>query len=139
MSAEFPQLDIVKGTIHPNTGIGLVHHTVADLDKQLEFYQSVIGFQIHWRDGNSVGLGVGGNDLFRMTESREAKRYQGITGMYHFAILLPNQHELARVIARLYSIKYPNSPTDHVMTKTTYLDDLKETISRFIANRPRTA
>src|SRR4030095_13356479 len=26
-------------------------------------------------------------------------------------------------MARLLSIKYPNSPTDHIMTKTTYLDD----------------
>jgi len=25
----------------------------------------------------------------------------------------------------LFSLKYPNSPTDHIMTKTTYLDDLE--------------
>lgn len=118
-----PKLDIVKGSIHPDTGIGLVHHTVANLERQLEFYQSVIGLQVHWRKENSAGLGVGNQDLLLLTENPDAKRYQGTTGMYHFAILLPNQRELARVIARLFSIKYPNSPTDHVMTKTTYLDD----------------
>lgn len=125
MTTESPQLDFVKGTIHPNTGIGHVHHLVADLDRQLEFYQTLIGFQVHWREGDSAGLGVGKKDLLKLTESRQAKRYQGTTGMYHFAILLPNQRELARVIARLYSRHYPNSPTDHVMTKTTYLDDLE--------------
>jgi catechol 2,3-dioxygenase len=43
--------------------------------------------------------------------------------MYHFAILLPNKRELARAIARLFSLNYANYPTDHVMTQTTYLDD----------------
>jgi catechol 2,3-dioxygenase len=117
------KLEMVKGSIHPNTRIGFVHHTVANIERQIEFYQKVIGFQIHWRDEDSVGMGVGNRDLLRFTENREAKRYPRTTGMYHFAILLPNQRELSRVIARLFSIKYPNSPTDHIMTKTTYLDD----------------
>lgn len=123
MAAEKLQLDFINGTIHPKTGIGLVHHTVADLEKQLEFYQTVIGFQVHWQEEGVAGLGVGSKDLLILTESPGSKRYRGTTGMYHFAILVPNQRDLARVIARLYSIKYPNSPTDHLLTKTTYLDD----------------
>jgi catechol 2,3-dioxygenase len=39
--------------------------------------------------------------------------------------LFPNRRELARAIARLMVLKYPNYPTDHIMTKTTYLDDLE--------------
>ena len=31
--------------------------------------------------------------------------------------------ELARAIARLFQLRYPNYPTDHVVSKTTYLDD----------------
>jgi catechol 2,3-dioxygenase len=30
---------------------------------------------------------------------------------------------LAQALARLFLLKYPNYPTDHIMTKTTYLDD----------------
>jgi catechol 2,3-dioxygenase len=112
-----------QASIHPATRIGTVHHTVADLDRQVAFYQSVIGLKLHWRDGATAGLGVGGVDLLRLTEVPGARRARGTTGMYHFAILLPNRHELARVIARLYQMHYPNYPTDHVMTKTTYLDD----------------
>jgi catechol 2,3-dioxygenase len=89
----------------------------------LEFYTGVLGLTEHWRDGDRAGLGAGGADLLRLTEDRRARRYRGTTGMYHFAILLPSRRELARVIARLISLRYPNSPTDHVMTKTTYLDD----------------
>jgi catechol 2,3-dioxygenase len=109
--------------IHPATRPGHVHHTVADLERELEFYQRVIGLRVHWRVGATAGLGVGGPDILRLTQDRNARRYRGTTGMYHFAILLPSRRELARVIARLFSGRYPNSPTDHIMTKTTYLDD----------------
>ena len=46
-----------------------------------------------------------------------------MTGLYHFAVLFPNRRELARAMARLFALKYRNYPTDHIMTKTTYLDD----------------
>jgi catechol 2,3-dioxygenase len=36
---------------------------------------------------------------------------------------LPSRKELARVIARLLKLQHPNYPTDHVVSKTTYLDD----------------
>jgi len=110
-------------SIHPATRIGHVHLTVADLDRQVEFYQEVIGLKLHSREGATAGLGVGKEDLLRLTEVRSARRFRGTTGLYHFAILLPNRRELARAIGRLFSLRYPNSPTDHVMTKTTYLDD----------------
>lgn len=109
--------------IHPDTRPGHVHLTVADLDRQLEFYQKVIGLKLHWREGASAGLGSGAADLLRLTEDRNARRLRGTTGIYHFAILLPSRRELARVIARLFSLRYQNYPTDHIMTKTTYLDD----------------
>lgn len=109
--------------IHPDTLPGHVHHTVADLERELEFYQKVIGLQLHWREEGSAGLGAGKADLLRLTEDRNARRFRGTTGMYHFAVLLPSRRELARVIARLFAMGYPNYPTDHIMTKTTYLDD----------------
>jgi catechol 2,3-dioxygenase len=112
-----------KISIHPDTRIGYVHLTVADLDRQAEFYQNVIGLQLHWREGSSAGFGAGEQDLLRLTENRQARRVPGTTGLYHFALLLPNRRELARAIARIFSLRYPNYPTDHIMTKTTYLDD----------------
>jgi len=111
------------GVIHPATRIGYVHLTVADLDSQIEFYQRVIGFKLHWREGATAGLGAGRADLLRLTEAPGASRFPGTTGLYHFAVLFPDRRELARAIARLFSLSYRNYPTDHVMTKTTYLDD----------------
>jgi catechol 2,3-dioxygenase len=110
-------------SIHPATLIGYVSLTVASLENQILFYQQALGFKLHWREGNKAGLGAGGADLLRLTEEPNLKKYRGVTGLYHFAVLFPNRRELARAMARLFAMKVRNYPTDHIMTKTTYLDD----------------
>src|ERR671938_107213 len=109
--------------IDPATRLGYVHLTVADLDRQIVFYENVLGFKLHWRDGSSAGLCAGKEDLLRLTEVKGARRLRGTTGLYHFAVLYPSRRELARAIARLFALRWPNYPTDHVISKTTYLDD----------------
>jgi catechol 2,3-dioxygenase len=112
-------------SIHPKTLMGAISLTVANLENQLMFYQQAMGFKLHWREGNKAGLGAGGADLLLLTEEPNLKKYRGVTGLYHVAYVFPSRHELAIAMARLFAIKYPNSPTDHIMTKTTYLDDLE--------------
>ena len=109
--------------IHPAARPGLVDLAVADLDRQISFYQTVMGFTLHERTEKSARLGAGGADLLRLTAQPGGRRYRGTTGLYHFAVLFPNRRELAVALARLFSVRYPNYPTDHIMTKTTYLDD----------------
>ena len=46
------------GVIHPATRMGTVHLTVADLDRQIAYYQNVLGFKLHWREGAQAGLGA---------------------------------------------------------------------------------
>jgi catechol 2,3-dioxygenase len=116
---------IAPQRIHPDTKPAYVHLKVASLENQLAFYQQALGLRLHWREGDSAGLGAGGADLVRLTQIPGARRYRGVTGIYHFAILFPNRRELARAIARLFAMHWPNSPTDHILTKTTYLDDIE--------------
>jgi len=123
-------------SIHPETKIGHISLRVANLDSQIEFYQKAMGFKLHWRDGTKAGLGSGGADLLLLTEKPNLKKYRGVTGLYHAAYLFPNQRELALAVARLYALKYPNSPTDHIMTKTTYLDDLEHNGIELYAESP---
>lgn len=120
-------IDPVQETfsIHPQAHIGQVSFTVASLDTQIHFYRQALGFHLHWQDGNQAGLGAGGRDLLHLVEQPSARRYRRVTGLYHFAVLFPNQRELARAIARLMNLHIPNYPTDHIMTKTTYLQDLE--------------
>lgn len=109
----------------PTTRLGTVHLTVASLDRQVMFYTQVLKFKLHWRRGPEAALGSEAEVLLRLTEDPQARRSQNTTGMYHFAILYPSRKELARVIARLFALGYPNAPTDHGVSKTTYLDDLE--------------
>ncbi len=124
--------DKMEFSIHPNTGIGHISLNVANLDNQIAFYQQTMGFKLNWRDGNRAGLGApsgerttGGNDLLLLTEEPDLKKYRRVTGLYHVAYLFPNRRELAIAMARLFELKYPNAPTDHIMTKSTYLDDVE--------------
>ena len=114
-----------KFSIHPATRMGCISLAVTNLNNQIDFYQKAMGFKLHWRDGKKAGLGSGGEDLLLLTQQPSLKKYRSVTGLYHVAYLFPNRHELAIAVARLFALKYPNSPTDHIMTKTTYLDDLE--------------
>ncbi|MCX8026016.1 MAG: VOC family protein, partial [Thermanaerothrix sp.] len=109
--------------IYPGTKPIYVHLKVANLDREIAFYQNVLGFELNWQTGDQAGLGVSSRDLVRLTRIPKGRRYRGVTGLYHFAVLLPDRRELARAIARLFAWDWPNYPTDHVMTKATYLDD----------------
>jgi catechol 2,3-dioxygenase len=123
MNSQTSSLEKVEYSIHPATRIGIVSLTVANLDNQVAFYQRSIGLRLHWRAANQAGLGAGGDDLLILTQKPGARRYQRVTGLYHFALLFPDRRELGRVVARLFSQHYRNYPTDHILTKSTYLDD----------------
>ena len=49
--------------------------------------------------------------LLYLRRVEDLKRYSNTTGMYHFALLYPSEKELAKAIAMLFAVKYPNSPT----------------------------
>src|SRR5207245_9943247 len=66
--------------IHPATTLGYVHLTAADLDRQIAFYQSVLGFKLHWRKDTTAGLGGGSGDLLRLTDLPGARPVGGRTG-----------------------------------------------------------
>ena len=100
-------------SIHPATKIGYVSLRVAVLENQIAFYQQVLGFQLHWRDGNRAGLGAGGADLLRLTEELNLKRYRSVTGLYHFAVLFPNRRELAREVVRPADLSEALAETYH--------------------------
>jgi catechol 2,3-dioxygenase len=110
-------------SIHPQTRLGPVELTAASLDRLIPFYQDFLGLRLKTREAGRAELGAGGETLLRLIEQPTARRVRGTTGLYHFAVLVPSRRELARVIARLIKRDYPNYPTDHLMTETTYLDD----------------
>ncbi len=125
-------------TIHPETSLGYVHLTVADLDTQLAFYQEVLGFQLHWRDGDTAALGAGKSDLLRLTERRGARRVLRTTGLYHFAVLVPARVDLAQLLRRIAETRTPvQGIVDHRINEAIYLPDPEGNGIELNWDRPR--
>jgi catechol 2,3-dioxygenase len=111
-------------TIHPATTLGAVHYTVASLERQITFYQQILGFQVHWRDGASAGLGAGRSDLLRLTELPGARPVQRTTGLYHTAFNVPTRWELAQLLKRIAETRTPvEGASDHYTHLAIYLPD----------------
>ncbi len=103
--------------------MGAVHLGVTDGERAVSFYRDVVGLTVLESTTDQATLGVQGQELVVLRPGARAPVPQGTTGLYHLALVLPERKELARVIARLISMRVPNSPTDHLMTKSDYLWD----------------
>lgn len=105
------------------TRLGPVHLDVTDGDRARLFWTQYVGLTaLPHADGNIV-LGVDGEPMIVLHPGASGPVVPRHTGLYHVAIHLPAKKELARVVARLFSQRYPNGPTDHAETMATYFSD----------------
>lgn len=115
--------------IHPSAKIGHVHLTVSDLERALKFYKDLLGFEVTtWYGDSAVFLSAGGYHhhigLNTWAGKDATPPPRGHTGLYHFAILLPDRKELAKVFKRLWEVKYPiEGASDHGVSESIYLTD----------------
>jgi catechol 2,3-dioxygenase len=105
------------------TGVGAVHLAVTDGPRAMAFYRDAVGLNPISVTTDEIHMGVGSRDLVVLYPGASGAVVPNRTGLYHLALVVPNRKELARVIARLFAMRVPNSPTDHVMTKSDYLWD----------------
>src|SRR5260370_11646739 len=105
------------------TGMGAVDLTVTDADRALRFYRDYVGLAPVPGDGPEVRLAAAGRELLVLHPGARRRVVPRTSGLYHFAIVVPDRHELARVIGRLARLQWDQYPTDHVMTKANYLWD----------------
>src|SRR5215203_5119373 len=98
--------------IPADTRIGHVHLKVSDLDKSLEFYHGLLGFDIITEYGTqAVFISAGGYhhhiglNTWQSKGAPKAAEY-GV-GLFHTAILYPTRTDLAAILKRLIDAKYP--------------------------------
>lgn len=103
--------------------LGPVHLGVTDMARALAVWTGVLGLGLVREDANEVALGADGRKLVVLHADASAQVAARHTGLYHLAIHFKSRKEFARTIARLFARQYPNSPTDHTVTETTYLWD----------------
>src|SRR5450759_208274 len=102
---------------------GEVHLDVTDCRRTLAFWHDIVGLGLIDRCDKEARLGVDGKTLVVLHHGAEQGFIHGHSGLYHLAIHLPDETEFARVLWRLIVSGYPQSPTDHTMSKSTYLND----------------
>jgi catechol 2,3-dioxygenase len=105
------------------TAMGTVDLAVTDADRALRFYRDYVGLTPLPGTGPEVHMGAAGRELLVLHPGAERPVVPRTSGLYHFAILVPDRRELARVIGRLARVQWDQYPTDHVMTKANYLWD----------------
>ncbi len=134
-----PTTQAPTNSIHPKASIGAVHLTVSDLGRALNFYQPVLGFQLHKRDNGVAHLGAGGADLLVLTEQPGAQRFiRGRSGLYHFAVLVPSRLELARSLRRMAEAQVLlEGFSDHLVSEAIYLPDPDGNGIEVYRDRPR--
>jgi catechol 2,3-dioxygenase len=135
--------EVMPVPIHPDTRMGPVHLTVADLNRSRHFYGDVLGMQTVSRGSGAALLAAAQDDppnvLVMLTELPGARPQPSRTiGLYHFAILMPTRAALARSLRRLIETRYRlHGASDHLVSEALYLDDPDGHGIELYADRPR--
>jgi catechol 2,3-dioxygenase len=125
-------------TIPPTTRMGAVHLTVADLERSLEFYRESLGLEVMAQTGESATLGVGEKRLLELVEVPGAQPAPGRTGLFHFALLLPDRRSLALWVAHAVRERVRLAgASDHFVSEAIYLSDPDRHGIEIYADRPR--
>jgi catechol 2,3-dioxygenase len=124
--------------IPSDTHMGAVHLTVADLERSLAYYRGSIGLEAIDHSGGEARLGAGGTELLRLTEEPGARPADGHTGLFHFALLVPERTDLARwlVHAAQDGVQMTGA-SDHFVSEALYLRDPDHHGIEIYHDRPR--
>jgi catechol 2,3-dioxygenase len=110
--------------ISARTSMGPVHLTVSDLERSLAFYRETLGLAVLGRDDGRASLGAGERELLVLVEEPGARPAYGHTGLYHFALLLPERAHLATWLAHVARERVPLAGlSDHFVSEAIYLSD----------------
>jgi catechol 2,3-dioxygenase len=123
------------------THLGPVRLQVADLDRSLAFYEETLGLRRLERDGSRALLGSPSRELVELHELPGARpaAHRGRTGLFHFAILLPDRAALGRFAYHLGEIGARAGTADHRVSESFYLQDPDNLGIEVYADQPRSA
>lgn len=125
----------------PATHVGGVHLQVSDLAQATEYYEQVLGLQVHSATSSTVALGSHDSDPLVWLRTRNGVKpaRRGALGLFHFAILLPEREALGRFAAHLSRIRVRAGMADHSVSEALYLWDPDGLGIEVYADRPRSA
>ncbi len=116
-------------TVPAQTRIGHVHLKVADLQRSLDFYCGLLGFEITTTYGDQAAfISAGGYHHHIGLNTWHSKggspAPKNSAGLFHTAIAYPTRKDLAQILQRLMDEDYPlTGASDHGVSEALYLDD----------------
>lgn len=130
-------------TIPAGARIGHVHLKVSNLQRALDFYCGLLGFEITTTYGpDAAFISAGGYHHhigLNVWYSRNAPPApKNTAGLFHTAILYPTRRELAVILNRLIDAGYPlTGAADHGVSEAIYLNDPDENGVELYWDRPQ--
>jgi catechol 2,3-dioxygenase len=123
--------------IAPETRMGPVELSVADLERSLDYWQRTVGLRLLERENGTASLGTD-TELVALTEEPGAQPDLGHTGLFHVALLVPDRPSLARWLA--HAVREGAQLTglsDHAVSEAIYMRDPDHHGIEIYADRPR--
>ncbi|MDF3077587.1 MAG: catE [Sphingobacteriaceae bacterium] len=123
--------------------IGHVHLKVSDLQRSLDFYCGLLGFEVTTMYGTQAAfISAGGYHHhigLNTWHSRGLPPAQpNSVGLYHTAIVYPTRKDLAVIYKRLQEAQYPlTGASDHLVSEALYLNDPDENGVELYWDRPK--
>jgi catechol 2,3-dioxygenase len=125
------------------THLGRVRLQVADIERSVSYYETVLGLRVIERGDNVAKLGPQDDDrvIVELQEKAGVKPVgrRGHIGLYHFAVLLPDRAALGRFVRHLAEIGAHAGMSDHFVSEAVYLSDPDGLGIEVYADRPRSA
>ena len=108
----------------PNLYTSHMQLKVSDLERSIEYYTTIIGFQVLNHTGDTAYLTVdGASSLISLVEVKDAVSPQGFTGLYHFALLLPTRKDLGNILQHFIQHNVRLGAADHDVSEALYVND----------------
>lgn len=132
-----------KYIIPAQTKIGHVHLKVADLQRSMDFYCGLLGFQITTLYGTQAAfISAGGYHhhigLNTWYSKNASPAPVHAAGLFHTAILYPTRKDLAFIYKRLLDADYPlTGVADHGVSEALYLNDPDQNGVELYYDRPK--
>lgn len=123
--------------------IGHVHLKVSNLQRALDFYVGVLGFELQQRLGQQAAfISAGGYHHHIGLNTWESEGGTppppGTTGLFHVAILYPGRADLADALKRLVANNVAlDGASDHGVSEALYLRDPDENGIELYWDRPQ--
>ena len=130
--------------IAAGTKIGHVHLKVSNIQRALDFYVGVLGFELQQMYGvQAAFISAGGYHHHIGLNTWESEGGppppKGTTGLFHTAILYPTRADLADAVKRLAANKIAlDGASDHGVSEALYLRDPDENGVELYWDKPET-